>query len=113
MGFCLIFLASASVLAVQVVPGLYRAIGSEQIGLKNQPLSVPTFSFSEQRGRIRKFADECSLSGDGARRLVVDDLTYFAFNNLREPLHLVYLYEGASVRMSKGSPRSACSIDLG
>jgi hypothetical protein len=104
MGLCLIFLASASVLAVQVVPGLLKAIGAEQIGLRNQPLSVPTFGFSEQRGRIRKFADECSLTGDGARRLVVDDLTYFAFDNLREPLHLVYFYEGAFGADVKGEP---------
>ena len=91
--FCLVSLVSAVVLAVQVVPGLFKAMGSGHIGLKDQPLSVPAYGFSERRERIRKFADECSLSGDGAHRLVVDDLTYFAFNNLREPLHLVYFYE--------------------
>lgn len=104
VGVCLIFLASAFVLSVQVIPGLFRAIGSEQIGLENQPLSVKAFGFFEQRERIRKFADECSLNGDGARRLVVDDLTYFAFDNLREPLHLVYFYEGAFGADVKGEP---------
>ncbi len=108
MGVCLIFLASAYVLAIQVVPVLFRAIGSEQIGLKDQPLSVPAFGFSEQRQKIRIFAQQCSLEGDGMRRLVVDDLTYFAFDKLREPLHLVYFYESgfgldvkgeASIRM--------------
>ena len=95
IGFCLVFLVSACVLAVRVLPELFRVIGSEPIGQKNQPLSVPAFGFSEQREKIRKFAGECSLHADGAHRLVVDDLTYFAFDNLREPLHVVYFYEGA------------------
>jgi hypothetical protein len=47
----------------------------------------------QQRDIIRQFSKQCGLSGDGARRLVVDDLTYFAFDELREPLHLVYFYE--------------------
>jgi hypothetical protein len=109
----LIFLASASVLALQVVPGLFQAIGSANIGLKNQPLSVPTFGFSEQRDKIRKFADKCALSGNGARRLVVDDLTYFAFDNLKEPLHLVYFYELAYGVDIKGEPTTRMLEGLG
>ncbi len=93
-GLAFIFFGSATVLATEVVPGMYRAIGSEEVGLKSQPLSVPVFGFPDQRNKIREFAAGCSMSGDGARRLVVDDLTYFAFDNLREPLHLVYFYEG-------------------
>lgn len=93
-GLAFVFFGSATVLATEIVPEMYRAIGSEQVGLKGQPLSIPVFGFPDQRRKIREFAAGCSMSGDGARRLVVDDLTYFAFDNLREPLHLVYFYEG-------------------
>ena len=94
IGLALVFFGSASILATAIVPEMYRAIDSEVVGLEKQPISVPTFGFSSQRAKIREFAAGCSLQGDGARRLVVDDLTYFAFDDLREPLHLVYFYEG-------------------
>lgn len=103
-GLALVLIGSAVVLATEIVPEMYRAIDSEQVGLKNQPISVPAFGFSDQRTKIREFAAGCSIHGDGARRLVVDDLTYFAFDNLREPLHLVYFYEGGFGVDVKGEP---------
>jgi len=90
---CTIFVLSALVLASSVVPRLMNDGEGRDFGLPGQPLSVPTFTYAAQREKIRLFASACGLEGDGARRLVVDDLTYFAFDGLHEPMHLVYLSE--------------------
>ncbi|TXC88856.1 hypothetical protein [Paraburkholderia azotifigens] len=89
-----VFLTSALVFFTTVVPRLVTTVHPVGIGLPNQALSIPTFKFAEQREQVRKFARKCGLEADGARRLVVDNTTYFAFDGLREPLHLAYLNEG-------------------
>ena len=88
-----IFMTSSMVLILTVVPRLIGAIHTQGDGLRGQSLSVPTFDFQVNRDRVRSLAKACNLQGDGAKRLVVDDMTYFAFDNLSEPLHLVYLSE--------------------
>lgn len=90
---CAVFLSSAAVLASSVMPRLVTDGEARNLGVPGQPLSVPTFTYPAQREKIRRFASSCGLEGDGARRLVVDDLTYFAFDGLREPMHLVYISE--------------------
>ena len=89
-----LFLSSAGVLVSTVVPRLLKATHSGGDGLPGQPLSVPIFDYQVHRDRVRLLANTCSIQGDGSRRLVVDYLTYFAFKDLREPMHLVYLSEG-------------------
>lgn len=88
---CIVFLLSATVLASSILPRLVNDDATQQFGVPGQLLSVPTFSYAEQRERIRSFARSCHLDGDSSRRLVVDDLTYFAFEKLVEPIHLVYV----------------------
>lgn len=90
---CTVFMSSVIVLAASIMPRLMNDGDAGGYGVPGQPLSVPTFTYPEQRERIRRFASSCGLKGDGARRLVVDDLTYFAFDGLREPMHLVYISE--------------------
>ena len=87
------FLLSALVLVTSVMPRLMNRGEAHHFGVPGQPLSVPTFTYPAQREKIRGFASSCGLEGDGARRLVIDDLTYFAFDGLREPMHLVYISE--------------------
>lgn len=99
-----IFLTSSMVLVLTVVPRLVEAIHTNGDGLRGQSLSVPTFDFQVNRDRVRSLAKACNLQGDGARRLVVDDMTYFAFDNMTEPLHLVYLSElgmGSDIKNSE------------
>lgn len=87
-------LASFCTLFFSVVPSLILTNYADQSFLIGQPLSVATFNFPSQRLRVRALANQCGIQGDGASRLIVDDLTYFAFDQLRQPLHMVYLYEG-------------------
>lgn len=87
-------LSSFSILAFQVAPPLFGLVRSTSDTLQGQPLSINAFAFEGARARIRELSATCGLQGDGSSRLVVDDLTYFAFKDLHQPLHAVYLYEG-------------------
>ncbi len=87
-------LLSFAVLIFQVSPKLVVLATSTADVLPGQPLSVKTFNFDSRREQVRLLAKTCDIQGDGAKRLVVDDLTYFAFENLRQPLHLIYIYDG-------------------
>ena len=87
-------LLSFSLRFFNVMPDLIAIAHSSTNSLPGQPLSVSAFNFENTRARVRLLANECGLQGDGSKKLVVDDMTYFAFDDLQQPLHLVYLYEG-------------------
>lgn len=91
LSLSVIFLASASLLVTELLPTLSRAAYPSGIGMPGQMTSIPTLDYAPHRSRIREFAQQCHLRGDQARRLVVDNLTYFAFDGLRQPLHSDYL----------------------
>ena len=78
-----------------VGPHLVRVARLEGTVLPGQPAYVPALGFSAERPKIRAHAARCGIEGDGARRLVVDDATIFAFEDLREPLHLIYVTDAA------------------
>jgi hypothetical protein len=90
----LLSISSFYILFSTLAPQLASLAYSDKGSLLGQPLSVATFDFQSQRLKLRALAAKCGIRGDGANRLVVDDLTYFAFNNLHQPIHMVYLYEG-------------------
>ncbi|MDO8448281.1 MAG: hypothetical protein Q7T10_05695 [Rhodoferax sp.] len=99
-----VFLLSAFVLFSSLTPRLINLLAeSNELGVPGQSLSVPTFRYPLQRERIRQFASLCGLKGDGATRLVVDDLTYLAFERLREPMHLAYISEKGMGQDIKGT----------
>ncbi|SDC22147.1 hypothetical protein SAMN05216345_101973 [Cupriavidus sp. YR651] len=91
--FYMLFLCSSALLLGNVLPQTIRSVNAADIGLPDQGLSIPSFGYARQRDRIRDFAEQCHIRGDGARHLVVDNLTFFAFDGLREPLQSDYLYE--------------------
>lgn len=87
-------LASTTVLGIQQAPRLLATARSADEAPANQMYSVNAFAFPGARDRIRNLAEACGLPGDGATRLVVDDLAYFAFSDLRQPLNLGMLWPG-------------------
>jgi hypothetical protein len=87
-------LLSSYSLFFMIIPKLVSIAYSDNGLSSSQPLSVPALKYASQRLNVRELAKSCGVVGDGASRLVVDDLTYFAFDGLREPIHMVYLYEG-------------------
>lgn len=98
-----VFLLSAFTLWYDLGPRLMKArIQHAAYGVSGQALSVPTFDYPLQRAKIREFAASCGVDGDNAHRLVIDDLTYFAFERLHEPLHLSYISEKGMGQDIKG-----------
>lgn len=102
-GLATVFLLSALTLFISFAARFYGKSSEHQIGVSGQPLSVPTFSFFTQRDLIRSFSQSCGITGDRSKRLVVDDLTYFAFDALREPIHLVYVSDSGMGADIKGA----------
>lgn len=90
----LLLLASIAVLTQQLAPRLLQVARTAAELPSNQPYSVNAFAYPEARHRIRSLAEDCGVPGDGATRLVVDDLSYFAFTGLRQPIHLGFLAPG-------------------
>ncbi len=76
---------------VHVGPKLVALAKLEGTVLPGQPAYVPALGFGKERTKIREHAARCGIEGDGARRLVVDDATLFAFDDLHEPLHIIYV----------------------
>jgi hypothetical protein len=92
-----LFILSAFVNITTLVPRLVEPLNSWQgLQVYGQPSSVQTFHYSDQRERVRKLARSCGITGDGTKHLVVDNLTYFAFDNLHEPMHLANISEKGS-----------------
>jgi hypothetical protein len=82
---------SAAVLAVQMAPRLLAAARSADGIPDNQPYSVNAFGYAVERDRLRTLAVACGVPANGSTHLVVDEVSYFAFSGLREPIHLGFI----------------------
>ncbi|WGS54147.1 hypothetical protein LFL96_24270 [Paraburkholderia sp. D15] len=91
----LLFVGSAGLLLSKVMPPTIANLHAAPVGLPGQPLSIPALGYGRQRDQIRAFAAQCHIQGDGARHLVIDNLTFFAFDGLREPLQSDYINDQA------------------
>jgi hypothetical protein len=90
-----LFFISAGILLVKVMPATMHATLAGGIGMPGQEISVSDLNFAARRAQIRDFAKRCHIDGDGARHLVVDNLTFFAFDKLRAPLQSDYLNDNS------------------
>ena len=76
-------------------PPLLRAARSgDAVPVNQEAYSINAFAYASTRERVRSLAESCGVAGDGATRLVVDNLTYFAFTGLRQPMHLGFMGPG-------------------
>lgn len=89
----LLVVASTAVLGRQLGPPLLRAARSaDAVPVNQEAFSLNAFAYTSTRERIRSLAGSCGLAGDGATRLVVDNLSYHAFTHLRQPVYLGSLW---------------------
>lgn len=88
-------LVSLMILNSKMVPELYRSASYEMSPPPNQPLSVPHLNQEQHFETIRALAKQCGLPASGVKNLLVDHMTYFAFSNLRQPIHIAYVTEYA------------------
>jgi hypothetical protein len=92
---CLLVFAILNLCALlaNVVPQIIKQSEFHGASIKDQWLSVSPFNFDMQKTTIRSLAHQCNIEGDGSSRLVVDHSTYYAFDRLREPIHVLYISE--------------------
>lgn len=89
----LLAISSTVVLLGQQGPPLLRAARSgDEVPVNQEAFSLNAFAYKATRERIRNLAGACDLAGDGATRLVVDNLSYHAFAYLRQPVYLGSLW---------------------
>jgi len=74
-------------------PLLFRATTSMSIEIPGQQLSIPALSASKHLENVRILASMCHIPKDGAKNLVVDHMTYYAFSELVTPIHALYVSE--------------------
>jgi hypothetical protein len=77
--------------ALAFAPGIIGLARRDGTLYPEMPAWVPAYGFSKERPTIRAHAERCGIAGDGAKHLVVDDATFFAFDDMHEPLHLIYV----------------------
>lgn len=91
----LLAVVSTAVLGRQLGPPLLRAARStDEVPVNQEAYSINAFAYTATRERVRSLAESCGVAGDGATRLAVDNLTYFAFTPLRQPMHLGFMGPG-------------------
>lgn len=88
---CLFSCFSMTLLVSRYLPSMIHNSNLIAADIPNQPLSIPIFSAHEQLGVIRELAQQCKVTGDGSKNLVVDHMSYYAFRNLRTPIHVLYI----------------------
>ena len=79
----------------QLGPTLVATARVEGTVLPGQPASVPVFRYAAERTKIRNLATTCGVDVERPRRLVIDDATYYAFEAIHEPLHILYITDVA------------------
>jgi hypothetical protein len=92
-------LVSLVVLLTLLVPALVQINSAVSPRLKRQELSTQTTHTSQHLQRVQKLATACGISLQGERALLIDDMTYHAFERLVRPVHVVYVspYYGADL----------------
>jgi hypothetical protein len=88
----LLAVLSTAVLGSQLGPPLLRAARSgDAVPVNQEAYSINAFAYASTREQVRSLAESCGVAGDGATRLAVDSLTYFAFADLHQPMHLGFM----------------------
>jgi len=95
-GYTLILLSSAFsliTLLTIVTPAVVRNASAQQSSLPGQPLSIPVLGVDEHLQAIKKLSAACGVAPGSARSVVLDHMTYFAFLQDKNPIHVLYVSE--------------------
>lgn len=61
-----------------------------------QALAIPIFGFGAEKAKIRALASRCGFNGDGSTHLVIDEMTYYAFHDLAQPINLMSISDAVN-----------------
>lgn len=93
--YCLLITAAISILTlfIKSFPLLRNNAEVEQAEIIGQPLSIPIFGIKSHIKSIRMLGEECGLSPEINEHLVVDHMTYYAYIETKQPIHILYVSE--------------------
>lgn len=83
--------ASTLVTVSAHLPALVRNASSPVASIAEQPLSIPSLAALVHLASIEKLAERCGLDQEGASRIVVDHMSYYALRDIRRPIHVLYV----------------------
>ncbi|MDR2315987.1 MAG: hypothetical protein LBF06_06320 [Pseudomonas sp.] len=86
-------LLSLSMLFYLVTPNLLRNADNPTASILGQPLSIPVLGIQAHLDSIRRLGEMCHIPKQQAEHVVVDHMTYFAYLNDRNPVHVLYVSE--------------------
>lgn len=86
-------LLSMCVLFYLVTPNLLRNAFNPTASIAGQPLSIPVLGAQAHLDSIRRLGESCHIPTQQAEHVVVDHMTYFAYLNDRNPVHVLYVSE--------------------
>ncbi|MCE3046338.1 hypothetical protein [Legionella sp. 16cNR16C] len=84
---------SMAILVRNYLPVLILNSKSTTADISGQYLSIPVFGASQHIKTLNELAKECKLPSENVKNLVVDHMTYFAFKNVPNPIHVLYVSE--------------------
>lgn len=84
---------SMAFLVRNYLPVMISNSRSTTADISGQYLSIPVFGASQHIKTLNELANDCKLSSTRVKNLVVDQMTYFAFKNEPNPIHVLYVSE--------------------
>jgi hypothetical protein len=93
--YCLLFIATISIVTLfcKAFPILKNNAAIDQAEIAGQPLSIPTFGTKSHIASIRNLGEACGFPSGRQKYLVVDHMTYFAYRENKQPIHILYVSE--------------------
>lgn len=88
-----ISIASMIALLSLVTPEIIRNSSSDTASIPGQPLSLPVFSVAKHVASIKALGESCGIPTEHATNVVVDHMTYFAYLQNKNPIHVLYISE--------------------
>lgn len=84
---------SMAVLVTNYLPTLLSNAKTTKADITGQFLSIPVFGVDNHMKTIKALAKKCKLPSENIRNLVVDHMTYYAFKDTQNPIHVLYISE--------------------
>ncbi len=84
---------SMSFLVGNYLPAMITNSSTPDADISGQYLSMPVFGVKKHIQTLKTLAQECKLSTDKVKNLVVDQMTYYAFKDQSNPIHVLYISE--------------------
>ncbi|MGW7773321.1 hypothetical protein ACTWM0_10265 [Pseudomonas machongensis] len=80
-------------LAWLLTPSIVRNASYPAATIPGQPISIPVLGTEQRLEGLRELGQRCNIPQQSAKFLVVDHMTYFAYRQNTQPVHVLYISE--------------------